>query len=337
MKILHLTNHRGTKKSIEHMCQQLNLLEKLTTETIYSYYYIDRNLADSLWQEYKEKIKNYDILLFTDTSMVARPFLQHIDEFEGRVIVYITNRFDWGMFGFRDEDYYTLYSNISKHPKVHFCADNTYDQYYASTNNIERVELIKLTPLLSSKISLPINDRLFIYNRGTKIEHYRPFLDKYDIAYDVFGENNPYRDVEHIEEYVGILHLPYQTNIQSLWENLGYNIIYFIPSKQFFIKLLFLENSWYYWEERKRSIDFFLKSIDICEWYHPDNEELFEYFDSWEDLKGKMKKITQEKKKKIHSFMQKHNHTNLEKWNFILSSQQLAIRNAAGCDFVAIC
>jgi len=256
--------------------------------------------------------------------MIARPFLQNIDKHNLFIIVYITNRFDWGCFGNKDEDYLNLYSEMSKHDRVVFCSDNNYDQYYAKFHGIHFLydKCINLTPYLYDKIHLPDKNKFFIYNRGTKINDYQDYLKNHNIEFDVFGPNyTMYRDSEEICEYKGFIHLPYQVNIQSLWENLGYYIIYFIPSKKF-IKELLLTESWYYWEEKERP-QFIEESIDLSEWYIDENACLFEYFDSWDDLELKSNKVTQEylieKKQTIQKFMTNNNDQNLIKWKHIFS------------------
>jgi hypothetical protein len=155
-------------------------------------------------------------------------------------------------------------------------------------------------------------------NRGTKIENYKNFLLERHIEFDIFGEGyDRFNDHEQICEYKGYIHLPYQTNIQSLWENLGYYIIYFIPSKKFITELI-MNTQWYYWEEKYRHYDLLMKSIELSEWYSNDNEELFEFFDSWDHLKYNINNITDEylinKKNKIQNFIKKNNETNLNKW-----------------------
>jgi hypothetical protein len=168
---------------------------------------------------------------------------------------------------------------------------------------------------------------LFIYNRGTKIDKYEVLLEQYSISYDVFGPSpdKSYKDETHICEYIGFLHLPYQANIQSLWENLGAYIIYFIPSKTFIKELL--KTDWYYWEEKNGKpyyhAELIEKSIDLSEWYCEENACLFEYFDSWNHLKlllvEKYKGIDnivniRNKKQIIRDYMIKSNKDNIRKW-----------------------
>jgi len=326
MKILHLTSHQGTKKNVENVFNYLNISENIITDSSISiFYYISKETADEIWCHYKNILNNYDCLFFTDTSMLARPFLQNIDDHNFFIIVYITNRFDWGIFGFKDQEYIDLYSKLSNHKRVFFCADNNYDQYYAIQHNIHFFydTRIALTPKLCEYTYLYNKNNFFVYDRGSKFVDYKPILDNYLIEYELFGEKHQkYRDTEHICEYKGIIHLPYQTNIQSLWENLGYYIIYFIPSKKF-IKELITTESWYYWEEKYKPNDIFEKSIELAEWYIDENKCLFEYFDSWEELALKTKTITDDyllqKKQIIKEFIIHSNKENLIKWEKIFS------------------
>lgn len=333
MKTLHLTSHVGTRKNIENVFNYLNMGDQLVTEScVYTGFYINAQVADEIWTYYQneDKLVGYDCLLFTDTTMIARPFLQNLDKHNFFIIIYVTNRFDWGFFGREDHDYLKLYSEVSSiyDNRVIFCADNNYDQYYAKVHNISFLyeKCINLTPQLCDKIHLPSKNKFFIYNRGTKINNYEDILKTHNIDYDIFGENyNRYKDSEEICEYTGFIHLPYQVNIQSLWENLGYYIIYFIPSKKF-IKELIAAESWYYWEEKDRP-QFLEQSIDFSEWYTDENTCLFEYFDSWSDLESKSKNITPDyliqKKETIKKFMMNSNENNLLKWQNIFNINKI--------------
>jgi hypothetical protein len=326
MNALHLTSHIGTTKNIENVFKLLNIENKLITQKcVNNSFYYSETTANEIWNYYSDKLDNISVLIFTDTSMIARPFLQNIEKHNCLIVIYITNRFDWGIWGFNDDLYYNLYAEISNNNRVIFCADNNYDQDYAMAHNIKFLyeDSIKLTPLISENILLHNKNKFFIYNRGTKINQYEKYLKKQNIEYDLYGEGyDRFNNHESITQYKGFIHLPYQTNIQSLWENLGYFIIYFIPSKTFITELITQDNSWYYWEEKNRPHELLIKSIILSEWYSEANQELFEYFESWDDLKYKIENITDEyivnKKHKIKNFIENSNNTNIQKWKNIL-------------------
>jgi len=357
LNILHITNHPGTILNINQVAIYINTLfesnldEQKATHAIHAThtlklditthswkypYYINKAQSNEIYESFKDIIFKYDILLFTDTPMCARPFLQNLEIHTCGIIIYIPNRFDWGIWGFEDNEFYTLFKNVSlEDARVQFIADNQYDQHYAEYKaNIKFVfpECVRLTPYIYSfntdtqlKDNLPIsmdnfNKRFFIQNRGTPITSYNNILNKLEIRYDVYDNNHRYRDKAHICEYLAVLHLPYQVNIQSLMENLGYGIIHFIPSKAFFTDLL--NEGWYYWEEKHRMGELFLKSIELAEWYSPELAECFIYFDNWQDLSSKYQYyITSagqlellERKQKIITLIHSLNTVNINKW-----------------------
>jgi hypothetical protein len=254
--------------------------------------------------------------------MLARPLLQNISHHNIKIIIYITNRFNWGDWNLNDREYYELYSNLSNHENVIFIADNKYDIYWSSLFHIKFFKngLIRNCPEISNQIITSINNKFFIYDRGTNLNHYICHLDNRQISYDIYGGKNypRFRNQEHICEYKGIIHLPYQTNIMSLWENLGYFIIYFIPSKQLITEWILNEN-WYYWEESRKSRYILLKSIEYAEWYQDENKDLFVYFDNWDDLKQKIEETNYEDKKRmIQNYIIRNNINYLHQWNEIL-------------------
>ena len=155
MNALHLTSHIGTTKNIQNVFKFLNIENKLITQRcINNSFYYNESTSNEIWNYYSDKLDNVSVLIFTDTSMVARPFLQNIEKHNCLIVVYITNRFDWGIWGFTDDFYYKLYSDMSTHNRVIFCADNNYDQHYAMTHNIKFLydDAIKLTPLINENI-----------------------------------------------------------------------------------------------------------------------------------------------------------------------------------------
>jgi hypothetical protein len=340
-KALHITNHKGTIRNINNVIHMLNmdLDMDLETRNCNFPFFISFQDSHAIWNEYKDIVcgGGFDYLIFTDTSMYARPFLQFLHSHKAKIIIYVTNRFDWGMWGFIDRTFYELYSAMShrESERVVFCSDNKYDMFYASLHNIRFLfdTNIRLTPKLSEQLVMPLEKnvdegRIFIYNRGTKLDKYEAVLKRLSVVYDIFGPipDTPYVDEKHICEYVGYLHLPYQVNIQSLWENLGAYIIYFIPSVKF-IKELISNTDWYYWEEKSGksyyNVELVEKSIDLSEWYCDENACLFEYFDSWEHLKeilGSKYKSWQyisTKKETIRKYMIENEKVNMNRWRDI--------------------
>ena len=326
---LHITNHVGTQKNMENVFLYLGKSDQLETSSQNCCLYISDVDADELFHRLpiSEMEQKYHTLIFSDVIMNARPYLQNMNKHNFNIIIYITNRYHWGIWNNRDKEYFELYSNVSKDNRVTFISDNRYDQFLAKIGNIRFVfdDILRLTPIIDvgSLYSPENNRKMIVYNRGTKIDKYRHLIA--DISYDVFGENyGKYRDQQHLTEYLGYLHLPYQTNIQSLWENIGFGIIYFIPSKAF-ISDLILNSDWYYWEEKEKPMVLLLKSIELAEWYQEENEVYFEYFSSWAELQEKYNNYCCSpdkvilKRDAIINSIKKSNVASLEKWKAIIS------------------
>lgn len=344
LKVLHITNHPGTILNANHVAKYINnhvnsYLDIIINTISWSYsYYINESRSNEIFKLFQDEIESYNILLFSDTPMYARPFLQNIDKHTCFIIQYVANRYDWGIWNFEDNAFYKLYSNMSRHNRVRFIADNNYDQYYAQQKGNIQFKFdtsVRLTPYVSDTLIILNNEnrcKFFIQNRGSNINSYCQILNNLNIKYDVFDSHHRYRDKEHICEYLGIFLLPYQVNVQALWENLGYGIIHFIPSRRF-LKELF-KTGWYYWEELNKGEHLLEKSIELCEWYAKDLQHCFEYFDSWEELQIKYQDLVStdeypvwyiEKKQKILNTVLDNNIININKW-FILFYDYLKLR-----------
>lgn len=76
--------------------------------------HISPEYADILWTSYQDIAKEFDTVIITDTAMYARAFLQNMDKHTLNIIIYITNRFDWGLFDTHDYDRPGSYNYIRK-------------------------------------------------------------------------------------------------------------------------------------------------------------------------------------------------------------------------------
>lgn len=325
-KVLHITNHVGTIANLNNVFKLLGKPQILTTIKCPLRLHISEEYANILWQFYESIAHDFDTIVITDTVMYSRAFLQNMDKHNLNIIIYVTNRFDWGFFETHEHDrpaYTQLLVNASRHPRVRFCADNRYDQYLCSQIDIRFYygDIIRLTPPLGELV-FPIYEKAFVYDRGSPLNWYINAMPDNRIDYDVFGGGGHprFRNMEHISEYKCIFHLPYQTNVQSLWENLGYCNIYLIPSKRFITELI-SNAHWYYWEEKVKGGELLQKSIDLAEWYQPELSEFFVYFDFWEDIHDKFYNTDFiAKKRALHEYMIKHNKVHLNRWNNLLES-----------------
>lgn len=326
-KVLHITNHVGTIANIKNVFALLGNPETLSTIKCPLRLHISEEYANILWNSYQEIVKDFNTVIITDTVMYSRAFLQNMDKHHLNIVIYVTNRFDWGFFDSHEYDrpaYTQLLADASRHPRIRFCADNRYDQYMGSLNNIRFYygDIVRLTPPLREPV-LPIYQKAFVYDRGTNLYSYIHAMQDNRIEYDVFGSeygHQRFRDIAHISEYRCIFHLPYQTNVQALWENLGHCNIYLIPSKRLITELI-TSVDWYYWEEKTKDRDILLKSIELSEWYQPELADFFVFFDTWEEIHSKFYDTDfVEKKRAVYEYMQKNNLTHIGRWRHMIES-----------------
>ena len=93
-KVLHLSHHYGCLKDHQYVCDQLGL--ELTNKlTIWNQilerdtYVITKEIADRVWQENKDYFNSFDYIITSDTAPLSRIFLENMDEFDAKLIVWV--------------------------------------------------------------------------------------------------------------------------------------------------------------------------------------------------------------------------------------------------------
>jgi hypothetical protein len=90
---------------------------------------------------------------------------------------------------------------------------------------------------------------------------------------------------------------------------------YFIPSRRFLLELSTKGNFFFNMLNSR--------TIDYSEWYLPENQDVFIYFDSWEDLVDKIAHTDFEKaKEKCRKFGEKNHETMLSRWKKLFKTFQ---------------
>jgi hypothetical protein len=311
--VLHITYHEGTKKSINTVCSILGY----NVDTIEPPHglYINEEEANTVWNTNYKFLNKYDIIITSDTCMVSRPFLQNMNNHNMIIIVYITNRIDWGLFGFKDSNYLSLFGkSMHNYPnRVKIISDNEYDMMDSNLKcNMNNNLVINPVFEINNSFTIEILYKWFILNRGTNLNIYTPMIKNEFVVYD---NKNKYKDFKELQKYIGCLHIPYQVNIQTIHEAWVNGIIFVIPSMDFFI----VNN--FYWEESHNK----LLSLNKSVWYSNTYSDMFEYFNSWDECNAifnKLSNIAYSKQKRefiLNNAIQIVNHS-LFQWNDLLKS-----------------
>src|SRR4051812_31901260 len=109
MNVLHLSHHQGCFGELAYVASQLGFtIESMEYRDGYN---ISAEKANASWEANKERFNSFDVIITSDTAPLARIILQHMDEFKGRLVVWVCNRFDYvdnatNDCGFPDREFY---------------------------------------------------------------------------------------------------------------------------------------------------------------------------------------------------------------------------------------
>ena len=122
--------------------------------------------------------------------------------------------------------------------------------------------------------------------------------------------------ISDLLEYKGVVCIPYAWSTIVFFERLQLGLVTFIPTIRFLVELFSEGNGWFQPPFHISQPEFLV----LSEWYCEEHQELFVFFDSWDDLTLKIKTTNyQEKTDIIMNFAKKHEETVLGKWESIIT------------------
>lgn len=228
----------------------------------------------------------------------------------------------------RHQDYFNQFDIIFT-----FVASSPYEIYYAGLKNVDLGDtVIKACASYINKNLIPcpdnlgVNERIFVHQRSEQVQIDRSQLGPVtSILSDMEIPHASYRyqNVEELATFKGVLYLPYQWYQIAPFETTQLHLPTYVPSKKFLLELINKKN---YFFENIEHMD--RNHICLAEWYQPQVQQLFIYFDSWEDLKVKITATDQlEVQKRMASFAEKHEKEMLSRWKKVFSQAQNLLFN----------
>jgi hypothetical protein len=263
-------------------------------------------------------LESFDIVITSDTAPISRVFLQN--DFKGKLIIWINNRFDYADratndCNFPDEDYYNLIRKAVNNENVKILGYTEFENYYCK--NIKNIDI-------GNDVIKPIGHISNVYSNANlmKIENKNEtfFVGPYhndNIMINLMEKlkelnipvyNGRFNGPCDLVEFRAVVHIPYAWSNYSLFEGIQLGIVYFIPSKDFLLRLKRDKN--FFW-----SPPYSDDNLELSEWYNDENKECFVYFRNWSDLKIKLYTTNYEKKREyLKEFGDKHKNKMLELW-----------------------
>jgi hypothetical protein len=322
MRILHVSYHSGCIDSINYIIKKTG--HQLETQRANWNYNISQDLADAIWTENKDYYNSFDCVITSDTSPLSRIFLR--DEFQKKLIIWVCNRFDYtdqasNNCGFPDPDFYELFRKASLLPNVHIRSYTKFEHEYANKYrnvnwNAEVFRPCNEIKTFSDSDFFPDGQKksdVFLITRYHNDNYLLDLKSECD-SRGIHSFKGEYKGPGDLYGIRGIIHIPYAWSNLALFENWSIGNVYLIPSKNFLLELSKDRN--FFW-----SPPFDRDFIHSSEWYLPEHEDLFIYFDSFDHLKqlSENENLIREKRNKVVEFSKKHNQICILQWGKILN------------------
>lgn len=324
MKLLHLTFHVGCELEIEYVFnkQGHEITSMKFDDGFNKINEITHKQSQELWKKNKEYFNTFDGIITSYPCSLSRTFLQN--NWSKLLIIWVCNRFDYSIQPeFLDPEFYSLLRSIKDRKNVYIFGNTFIENIYSV--NVKNVDIgnFIIKPLGKNKISDFMYktysddeaDMFYVppYQNETVLLNLSEKLESLGI------ENKCEKFKDHISEllgYKGIICIPYAWSTIAFFERLQLGLVTFIPSELFLIEL-FKEGK--YWFQPPFHIDH-PELLQVSEWYATEHRDLMVYFDSWNDLKLKIKNTNyQEKTKTILNYARMHEKETLERWNHVIN------------------
>lgn len=332
LKALHICFHDGCIQEIEGVAKALSL--NVTSQNILKLpefffdptvkggeilYQMDKNRAVRVWGKHKEFFNKFDVIITSDTTPLCRIFLEN--GWKKPLVVWVSNRFDWypTFFG---KDYYNLLRDAYKNQKnVIFVFSSPFELFYAKLKNVDLGNRIiaACASNLPKEYRDPLvdperNSKIFVHTRTQEVQSGYGDIAELLKEMEIPAHCERYGTLEELQSFKGVLYLPYQWYVISMFETIRLGLPTFVPSEKFLLQMI-AEGGYKFESAELANIN---NLQAYSEWYNPQIREIMIYFDSWEDLKEKLKTTDlRAMRKKTWEYGKKHHDEMLRRWKIV--------------------
>jgi hypothetical protein len=330
--ILHISHHIGCFRDQQYILNKLGY--KVINLKFYdNQFTVTSEIASTFWLQYKDIINSCDYVLISDTSPISRCILQHFNEFRSKLIIWICNRFDYGMIN--ELEYYSLFEQYKNKCNVKIVASTFWEKIWCLKNKIDIMDCFVINPLGMFDNDLEkfipqskIYDEWYNNTSNiTEADVYVPFYRNDNIFFNLSSFlsenkitvcNTTFSNPNQLKQFKAYVTLPDTFCKWFSFEAIHLKLPVILPSKTLLLKLCknpnYLYNVTGYGGAELMTEDL----ISIGEWYNPKFEKCRVYFDSFEDLPNT---ITSLNKQNMNSEFEKcsfqHEQEILTKWKNI--------------------
>jgi len=299
-RVLHCSSgHGGERREMKALADvlQINRTFKLCTISQTDQtkgrprFHISRRLATQIWKYMGEKeCQENDAIIISGSGSLSRPFLQF--NCSTRLILRLDMRFEI-LRNEKDPIFKAMMRTLSDRPNVRVVPNNYYEQWHCRNNPALLINLtvhrvipgLGLHPFQDTITSQDISSaragddphKLTVIKKNLDNQFYPLLLAQTNLSLNL--KRAKWGGPKGLKDY-NLWHIPYQSSIMALFENLGEGVVYFIPT----IKM---------WRNLTNSMHFsalpyppqiYAEGLPYADWWWAGYQHLFFYWDSFQEL-----------------------------------------------------
>ena len=245
--IRHLLEPIGVKffdKSLTPRCKLFNsCADNLTVITFKNGIHLNHSLIPQFYEAYKDdwQMKQVDAFVCYHPTSMCEAFMP----FNRSIITVASTRYEHGRM---EPERWTIWNSnlqaLSKHPKNIIAGNNKYDAKYIQYFTGIEAEVLPSYCGYPNVTYNPIKPGFLLFAGRTPQDlHYRFFYDEYErvcseqkcpdsIKLHHYRELYLYFKYENLTHHHGLVYVPYQVSLMSLFEQYRMNVPMFFPSLQ---------------------------------------------------------------------------------------------------------
>lgn len=329
MKILHISHHIGCFRDQQYALNKLGF-EVINLKFYDNVFTVTENVANNFWETYKNIINSCDYILISDTSPISRCIFQNFRDFKGKLIIWICNRFDYGMMN--EPNYYDMIKAFKNNSRVKFVASTFWEKIWCLKYGIDILDVPVINPL--GKVDLNLekyipSSRIYDewYNNSSNITEadvYVPFYHNDNVFFNMgsFLTNNgitvcntTFKNPNELKNIKCCVTLPDTFCKWFSFESIHLALPVILPSKEFLLELCkrsnYIFNMTGYGGAELMTDDL----IKLSEWYNPKFDTCRIYFNSFDEIPSLIKFIDKQKMSDVFKeCSNSHENAILNKW-----------------------
>lgn len=297
-EVLHISHHIGCFRDQQYVLNELGM--EVTNHKFYNgTFKITEQIANDFWKGHKDQLNDFDYILTSDTAPLSRIFLENQDEFTGKLVIWVCNRFDYRM---EDQGkFYQLFSKAEENPNIKIVPYSYFEKVWCTKKGTNLMDHMHIPPcgvnLVKDEGNIPESayfDKM--YGKKSELPDGDVYIPIYhnDNIFFKMGDflrgkgmtvyNGGFRFIDQLKKYKAFVTMPDAFSKFLCFELIHAGIPVILPSKDLLFNLSRRHNYFYNIEGSGGSHLLQMDWIDWCEWYDPNLTDCRFYFNDFNEI-----------------------------------------------------